>query len=147
MEYDLQCPDLCSLKNGTKWGETATAMLADGASLRTIINAAAKDGVTLNLATLSRHKKHLKPITPEVDLSAPRATNIEILEAIIQKGFANQKNWKPTITDTMKAMDMWFRLTQGNPFDELLDALAAAGTEGENPAAAALPDETGSEDA
>lgn len=71
-------------------------------------------------------------LTEEEEAAAPaKVNNIEILESIIQKGFQNQRNWKPTISDTMKAMDMWFRLTQGNPFDDLLDTLASASmTEG-----------------
>jgi hypothetical protein len=103
-------------------------MLLEGVSFRKIVAAALEDGFTTNVASLSRHRKHLvRDIPDAVDEALPRASNIEILEAIIAKGFQNRKNWKPTISDTMKAMDMWFRLTQGNPFDELLDTLAAAG--------------------
>lgn len=109
-------------------------MLASGASYRAVI----KSGVVANanLRNLGNHRKHIST-HEEVPVSTEptrKATNIEILEAIIQKGFANQKNWKPTIGDTMKAMDMWFRLTQGNPFDELLDTLAAAATGDDDPA-------------
>lgn len=139
-KYHLECHDLCSLKPGTQWGEKASDMLAAGASLRTVIAAAALDKVVLHTGTLSRHKKHIvmdaETLAAE---TAVKASNIEILESIIQKGFANQKNWKPTISDTMKAMDMWFRLTQGNPFDELLDTLANASIGEENPETQGAP--------
>ncbi len=141
MEYHLECHELCSLKPGTEWGKQASDMLAAGASLRTVIAAAAKEKVVLHTGTLSRHKKHIVMGDSEPAAGpTEKATNIEILESIIQKGFANRKNWKPTISDTMKAMDMWFRLTQGNPFDELLDTLASASIADENPAVEGLPD-------
>jgi len=101
-------------------------MLVDKKPYRAIVATAAREGFTTNVASLSRHSKHIVTNTPEEEPEGPRASNIEILEAIIAKGFQNRRNWKPTISDTMKAMDMWFRLTQGNPFDELLDTLAAA---------------------
>lgn len=153
-DYHLQCPDPCSLKEGTVWGAQATEMLLAGKSLRTIVAAAAAQHVAIQLSTLSRHKKHIVANGPSAEASdTPRATNIEILEAIIAKGYANQKNWKPTIGDTMKAMDFWFKLTQGNPFDDLLDTLASASM-GESeveslveaPEASGLPDEVLDED-
>jgi hypothetical protein len=119
------------------WSDQATARLVAGVPFRTIVAEAGKENFRTNTASLSRHRKHIildKPVSA-VDVPLPRASNIEILEAIIAKGFDNRKNWKPTISDTMKAMDMWFRLTQGNPFDELLDTLASAGIGEENPAA------------
>lgn len=137
-EYHLECPDNCSLKEGTKWGTVVTEGLVAGKSIRTVVAevvAASSGTVRISTGTISRHKKHIVVSghsAPEPDTTR-KATNIEILEAIIQKGFSNQKNWKPTISDTMKAMDMWFRLTQGNPFDELLETLASASI-GEDPA-------------
>ena len=130
-DYHLECPDNCTLKEGTKWGGVVTEGLVTGKTTRMIVAAvaeASKGAVRISTGTISRHKKHIVTTTPDVtdSPSGHKATNIEILETIIQKGFQNQKNWKPTISDTMKAMDMWFRLTQGNPFDELLETLAAA---------------------
>jgi hypothetical protein len=136
MSYHLECPDNCSLREGTRWGQRASDLLVEGRSYLTIIGLAKTEGYALNGATIGRHKRHIVPdamLAPEeIERSA---TNIEILEAIISKGFANRKNWKPTIGDTMKAMDMWFRLTQGNPFDDLLDTLAQASIQSEDPAA------------
>jgi len=142
MSYHLECPPNCSLRAGTKFGDKATLLLYEGKTYRTIVNAGAKEGVKLNTGTLFRHKKHIiSHDIAEPEEPVKQANNIEILEAIISKGFANRKNWKPTITDTMKAMDMWFRLTQGNPFDDLLDTLAQAGIQSEVPAAEGTPDE------
>jgi hypothetical protein len=140
--YHLECPGNCSLRSGTKFGDKASSLLYEGKTYRAVIGIAAKEGVTLNTGTLFRHRKHV--ISDDVPLpedDVKPATNIEILEAIISKGFANRKNWKPTIGDTMKAMDMWFRLTQGNPFDDLLDTLAQAGIQNENPASEGTSDE------
>ena len=133
---EVECGELCSLRNGTVWGQKATAMLVARVPYRAIVEDAAREGVKIHPGTLSRHARHipaLRPVVPPVAV-AVKATNIEILETIIQKGFANAANWKPTISDTMKAMDQWFRLTAGNPFDELLDALASAAIEDEEAA-------------
>lgn len=138
-EYHLECPDSCTFKEGSKWGQKATEAILAGTGLRTIVAAGAKEGQKFSYMAVSRHKKHIVVSGQEVAPDLPKATNIEILETIIQKGFGNSKNWKPTISDTMKAMDMWFRLTQGNPFDDLLDTLAMASVE-EDPAVGA-PDE------
>lgn len=129
LPYHVECPDSCSLGPNTLWGERATALLVEGVPFRKIVAEGVEAGFVTNVASLSRHRKHIvRQSAEEAEEAGPRASNIEILEAIIAKGFQNRKNWKPTISDTMKAMDMWFRLTQGNPFDELLDALAAAGS-------------------
>lgn len=135
--YSLECPDACTFHPATEWSEQATRLLVEGVPLRGIVAEAKIDGITTNIATLSRHRRHIvmNKAAMSVDVPLPRASNIDILEAIIAKGFDNRKNWKPTISDTMKAMDMWFKLTQGNPFDELLDALATAGMGEENPRA------------
>lgn len=135
--WHLECHDQCSFRPGTPNSDRVSGLLAQGRSLRVVVEAAAQQGITTNIATLSRHSKHIIEDFPEEEEvpTGPKASNIEILEAIIAKGFQNRKNWKPTISDTMKAMDMWFRLTQGNPFDELLDTLASAGMGDENPEA------------
>lgn len=122
------------MREGTPWGAKATEMLLAGTSFRKIQAAAAAEGVKIALQTLSLHRRHISVHEPvDAETAAAKASNIEILEEIIQKGFANRKNWKPTISDTMKALDMHFRLTQGNPFDELLDTLAAASLGEEEP--------------
>lgn len=115
------------MREGTPWGVKATVMLLENVPFRKIQAAAAAEGVKIALQTLSLHRRHISVHGSAVAEDAvAKASNIEILEEIIQKGFANRKNWKPTISDTMKALDMHFRLTQGNPFDELLDTLASA---------------------
>jgi len=129
--YVLECPENCSLGPRTLVGNKVTEWMLDGKTYRWIVDEVkALYDYKLFPGTMTRHKKHVivtgrAPDPPEAD-SRYKANNIEILETIIQKGFQNSKNWKPTISDTMKAMDMWFRLTQGNPFDDLLDTLAAA---------------------
>jgi len=130
--FVLECPAQCSLGPLSRHGTQVTQWMLAGRTYRWIC-AEAKDlfGVTLYPANLSRHKPHVvvtgRDADPDIEQdSLHKANNIEILETIIQKGFQNAKNWKPTISDTMKAMDMWFKLTQGNPFDDLLDTLASA---------------------
>lgn len=130
--YVLECGAGCSFGPKTKWGPQVTEWLLDGWTYQRVIDEVkARTGDVLWAGTMSRHRKHIVVTGTVADAEKPqqdryKANNIEILETIIQKGFQNQKNWKPTISDTMKAMDMWFRLTQGNPFDQLLDTLASA---------------------
>lgn len=142
-EFHLECPDTCSLRPPSPVGALASPLFADGVTYRAVAAAIVDAGYPKpSMGTLTRHKRHIA-VHAQVQADEPalrKATNIEILEAIIQKGFANSKNWKPTINDTMKAMDQWFRLTQGNPFDELLDTLASASL-GEDDPAVGLPDE------
>jgi len=129
--YVMECPETCSLRPGSKVGVQVTEWMLDGKTYKWIIaEVKALDGWKLYPATMTRHKRHIKVTgrapDPKDEADRYKANNIEILETIIQKGFQNASNWKPTISDTMKAMDMWFRLTQGNPFDDLLDTLASA---------------------
>ena len=149
-EYHLECHEFCSLKPGTPMSEFISDMLAKGVSFRAIVRACDEKGYKTNMSTLARHKKHIVITAPPDPEPERPPTNIEILEAIIRKGFQNQANWRPTISDTMKAMDMWFRLTQGNPFDDLLDTLARASTGDtsappENARAISIPEELGDE--
>jgi len=144
--FQLECPEACSLRPGSKVGQKVTEMMLAGVAYRQIVDIVKKeDDWVLYPATMTRHKKHVRVTGTSDPDDAPlgKANNIEILETIIQKGFQNSKNWKPTIGDTMKAMDMWFRLTQGNPFDDLLDTLASAalGEEETNPDATGTPTE------
>lgn len=149
--FVLECPQQCSLGPGSRHGTQVTQWMLAGRTYRWICDETKElFGVVLFPGNLTRHKKHIvvtgRDAEPDVEAdSLHKANNIEILETIIQKGFQNAKNWKPTISDTMKAMDMWFKLTQGNPFDDLLDTLASAAI-GErvgetNTAAVALRDE------
>jgi hypothetical protein len=129
--YVLNCPEQCSLGPGTQVGIQVTEWMLDGKTYRWIVaEVKALYAYTLYPATMTRHKRHItvtgRKADPVEAAQRHKVNNIEILETIIQKGFQNAGNWKPTIADTMKAMDMWFRLTQGNPFDDLLDTLAAA---------------------
>ena len=143
--FHLECPPNCSLREDSPWGLEASKLLMAGTSYRKIVALGRAEGLSIVLGTLTRHRKHIVPndrVDNPEEKTAARATNIEILETIIQKGFVNAKNWKPTISDTMKAMDMWFKLTQGNPFDELLDTLASAGIGEENPEAVGETAET-----
>ena len=137
--FHLECTERCSLRPDSPHGDRVTSLLLEGKSYRAIVAALRADDVRIDLATISRHSKHVVRHAPEEVEVKSKATNIEILESIIAKGFDNRKNWKPTISDTMKAMDMWFRLTSGNPFDELLDTLAAAGIGDETPESMGIP--------
>jgi hypothetical protein len=140
--FHLECPYNCSLREGTPHGAFVTERLVAKDSFRSIVTTLAAKKVKMSLGTISRHNKHivLANTSPEDDEEA-HVSSIVILDAIIQKAYQNKKNWKPTISDALKAMDMHFRLTNGSPFDELLNTLADASVEDENPAAISAPGE------
>ena len=124
-EYELKCSDQCSLKNRTEISDA----LARGESYNSI---AATFKVALS--TLSRHRKHMRIAQPDVLVEPDaRIPHLSVLEAIIAAGWANRGKWRPTIGDTMKAMDMYLKMTQGSAFQDLLDALASDVAEDDEP--------------
>lgn len=105
-----------------------------------------------NTATYRHLSRHLREIQPEaespIDIAGAkrgRGSDLDVLEEIIAAGWRNSGNWKPTIQDTLKAMDMKLRLTKGSVFDDLFATIDAAVEEDdlppENPEAAEDPPE------
>lgn len=100
--------------------------------------------------TAGRHLKHYRTADELAGHEMPadpavKVGNLEILERIIQRGFANSHTWKPSIKDTLDAMRLYVQITGNTGEDDLLklfdvaeDELAGAV---ENPAALAGADE------
>lgn len=121
-EYQTTCSDKCLLKHRKDVNDA----LASGLSYNKIIASMAGT----NKSNLSRHRRHVLVVgAPEPTAPATRTSDrvphVQVLEAIIAAGWENRAKWRPTIGDTMKAMDMYQKHTQGSAFQDLLDALAS----------------------
>jgi hypothetical protein len=56
-------------------------------------------------------------------------TDLEIIEQMIQAGGARAADFKMTPSETMKAMELKYKLTQGSAFEGMLDSLNRAAME------------------
>lgn len=130
-KYVIACPDACSLhpaKIGADKAEVLLGVKNEGAGGRVFgRKAEAVLGRPVPSSTVDRHLKHYRlaeteqPRDPSV-----RVPHMEILEEIIQRGFQNSKNWKPSIKDTLDAIKEVRAMTGGSAFEDMLSAMAAA---------------------
>lgn len=131
--YTLSCGVTCPLRES----DEVNRGLANGKSLARL----AREN-HLMVSTLQKHRRHVRPVLLDVKEApeepenesvevenGPKVSNLGVLEAIIASGWKNRAKWRPTITDTLKAMEMHQRMTQGSAFQDLLDALSAGSVE------------------
>lgn len=104
-----------------------------GQNNATIEKNAATLGVKLSNGSIGRHKgAHLQAVADDhgvaVDPEKPldKVDHVKVLEQIIARGAAGIGTWKVTPDMTMKAMEMLYKLTQGNAQQAWLDAMAEA---------------------
>lgn len=129
------CTKQCSLSAEQTTPEAAGLFLrwfCEGANNALVREKGIIIGYRLSLGAIGRHRSmHLVPIThdptedPEDD-GGPRLSDVDILEAFIQKGAKHLKLTTSRITPemTMKAMELKYKLTQGNAFQGFLDAIS-----------------------
>jgi len=125
------CSVKCTL-NEAKVGEDGAKMLhgwfEQGLNDRDIAKNAVQAGMPLSHGAAARHRQnHLEP-KGEI-FSRPREkqrTDLEIIEEMIQSGGANAHTFKMTPSETMKAMELKYKMTQGSAFESMLDALNRA---------------------
>jgi hypothetical protein len=125
----IACPESCSLypdKIGADKAELLRKIREGGAGQPTFIREAKLIlGYEIAGGTCQRHFKHYKDAetTSPADLPVEAGGdvgNLEILKRIIQRGYANSHNWKPTIKDTLDAMRLMVQITGNTGDDELL---------------------------
>lgn len=133
-EYTISCSEKCSLRTN----QVVNDDIARGISPKVI---AARE--KLVEMTVYRHKKHVhlvnQPEEPTAPATSEKVRHLDVLESIIAAGWQNREKWKPTIGDTMKAMDMYQKMTQGSVFQDLLDALASDVVEDDEPVVPEVP--------
>lgn len=135
-KYFIGCPPECSLHPDKIGKEAAEALLAfkEAGHGRGVWSRNAKEVLGREVAggTASRHLLHYK----EVDSARPedlhdretdgKVGDLVVLETIIQRGFANSKNWKPSIKDTLDAMALKAKLTGNSAFEDMLSMMSGA---------------------
>lgn len=150
----IACPSDCSLhpdKIGADKAEALRALRENGAGEGVFSRqGSAVLGRPIATSTAGRHFKHYRKVdeTPDVDLpvdASKKASNLEILDRIIQRGYSNSHNWKPSIKDTLDAMRLMVQITGNTGDDELLKLFDIADDEldpaPENPDAIASVEE------
>lgn len=152
------CEPQCSLDEAVV-GQAISAVVIDmrmaGTGAPSIHKRIAELGYGGHVNSVSRHLKHLRP---EEDTAQPvipeggKAGDVEILDGIIQAGYRNSKNWKPTIKDTLDAMKLKAQMTGNSAFDDLINLFDGADDpdedeeDGETVEAVLSPDERPEED-
>lgn len=128
----LRCPDNCSLRPAAI-GNGVTAVLTDmrekGSGSRTMrARAAELLGRPVPGSNMDRHLEHYREAVPEDEQTeaGPRPTDVSILDAIIESGHRNSKNWRPTIKDVLDAMKLKVQMTGQSAFEDMLTAMDAA---------------------
>lgn len=127
----IACPTTCNLhpdKIGQDKAELLRDLRAGGAGAPKFSRQGAVIlGLDQPLAetSVTRHFKHYREEDSLPDHAKPvdpdkKASNLEILERIIQRGYANSHNWKPSIKDTLDAMRLHVQITGNAGDDELL---------------------------
>lgn len=130
--FAYNCPPGCSLrpeKTGNRIGNIILEMRSNGAGRMPI--KARLEGLLerrIGQTTVQTHLTHIVEVNPEPELApdAPKAGDLEILEAIIQSGFRNSRNWKPGIRDTLDAIKLKASLTGQSAFEDMLKAMDEA---------------------
>jgi hypothetical protein len=148
----IACPPECSLhpeKIGQDKADALRSIREAGAGeVLFMRQGEAVVGHPISKGTAGRHFKHYRDAAPLADGDLPadgkKATNLEILQRIIDRGFANSKSWKPSIKDTLDAMRLYVQITGNTGDDELLSLFREAEAEEEpieNPDAVASAEE------
>jgi hypothetical protein len=88
-------------------------------------------GFSLGSGTIGRHRaNHMEPLGEIRESRAQKKrTDLEIIEDMIQAGGERAGQYKMTPSETMKAMELKYKMTQGSAFEGMLDALTRAAME------------------
>lgn len=88
-------------------------------------------GFPIGQGSIGRHRaNHMEPLAEQRESrSTTRRSDLEIIESMIQAGGDRAGQFKMTPSETMKAMELKYKLTQGSAFEGMLDALNRAAME------------------
>jgi len=128
------CQSRCSLnaKNlGQNRAELVHSWYESGLNDDEIAKTALDAGFRLNPSSVGRHRaKHLvKPENAAPDAEMGNLSDVEALEAIIKQGQRYIPTWRITPSEYFKALDLYYKLTNGSAFDDLMSSFAAAAQE------------------
>lgn len=156
-KYGIACPPACQL-NPDKIGEAkAEALLSlkeAGLGVKRFrAQAEPIIGYFMPEGSVSRHLLHYRPL--EDELAQPteggterRASDVEILDAVIQSAWKNRAHWKPSLRDMLEAMAKKHSITGGSEASDLMRLFDEAADEEtvEAPEAVLSADELPTED-
>lgn len=127
------CSLTCSLNVENIGEDLAGELLAlseAGHGRPKVLALALERGAKVSSGAVQRHlANHLRPeeATESVeDAAGGSIPTVELLDSIITSGYRNRRNWKPTIQDVMKAMEMKLRVTGASAFEDFFDAIDSA---------------------
>lgn len=131
-----RCSGICSLNPRNLPGGMAQLLhgwYEAGDNDKVISKKADEVGHHLSQGAISRHRaKHLEPADHVIDIDGPGEardlSDLDVLERIITKGATQIKASGVKISPemTLKAMELKYKLTQGNVFEAFTQALAAS---------------------
>jgi hypothetical protein len=84
-----------------------------------------KKGTKLSTAAISRHRKHLDYEEEVEEDAGGGVDHLKVLQMMIARGAKSAKTWRIGPSDTLKAMEMFYKLTQGSVMKDLFAALTA----------------------
>lgn len=159
-KYAVDCPPACGL-HPDKIGPDATkkllALREKGYGARLFAREGSPIvGRTLQEGAVSRHLKHYRELVGA--LAQPtdeggnerRASDVEILDAVIQSAWKNRASWRPSLRDMLEAMAKKHSITGGSEATDLMRLFDDADLEDEDPSetpeALLSPDERPTED-
>lgn len=135
-KFDLyDCTPAC-WANRAKVGDDADAihaMFENADPDDTIVLAVRAMGHSTSAGAVSRHRKrHLRPHVEEpVHEDVEDMSDLDILRAIIKRGARFIPTWKLGPRETMQALDMYYKLTQGSAMADMFAAIASAASQNE----------------
>jgi hypothetical protein len=145
------CTSRCGL-NEAKIGEEKAKIVhgwfEQGLNDQKIGQASFELGLDLSKSAIGRHRqKHLQGLEEitEANPVKEKIQDLDALEMILQQGASQIENWKVTPSDYFKALDMKYKLTQGSAFQGMLEALAVADEDEDEPGEEETADEGPSE--
>lgn len=119
-----------------KWFESG---LNDDEIEKTALDA----GFRISHAAVGRHRRgHLvKPLDAGPEAEMGGLSDVQALEAIIKRGQQFIPTWRITPSEYFKALDLYYKLTKGSAFDDLMSSFAAAAQEIEEEDTKPKPDD------
>jgi hypothetical protein len=125
-----RCSRQCSLHpDNLTFSDETTEWYNAGWTVDRMVQQSVKLGRKLSTAALSRHRRHLVEEADTVDESGENLSHLQVLEKIIAVGAKRAHTWRIGASETLKAIEMHNRLTQGAALADLMGALTMAADE------------------
>lgn len=118
-----------------KFADETLTWYNEGRSISWMLAKSEEMGRKLSQGALSRHRRHLDEVEADEndqDMSGGSVDHLKVLEKMIQSGARRASTWRIGPAETLKAMDMYYKLTQGSAMRDLFAALTAVAS-GEDP--------------